>query len=114
ETQDPGTPALQQPALHAYDAERRAFLRIPEGVPFVEDSSYWNPSWTLARGAVQNTDISDMASVIRAIGRGDLVSDASHALMIAPTLRGRTTALDGCATCFEQSEWYTYGYGIVL
>jgi len=114
QTEDPGTPALQAPALHAFDAERRSFLGIPDGVPFVEDSSYWNPSWTLARGAVQNTDIADMASVIRAIGRGELLSTDSHELMIAPTLRGRTTAIDGCATCFVQGEWYTYGYGIVL
>lgn len=114
ETADPGTPELQHPALHAYDAERRGYLQIPDGVPFLEDSSYWNPSWTLARGAIQNTDISDMAGVIQAIGRGDLLDDEMHELMVAPTLRGRTTAIEGCDTCFEQHRYYTYGYGIVL
>ncbi|WP_341578695.1 serine hydrolase domain-containing protein [Microbacterium schleiferi] len=114
ETADPGTPELLQPALHAYDSERRPALGIPDGVPFVEESTSWNPSWSLARGAIQNSDITDTATVIRAVGRGDLLSDESHALQIAPTLRGTTTAVDGCPSCLEQNEAYTYGYGIVL
>ena len=114
ETDDPGTPEIQQPVLHAYDSERRELLQIPEGVRFIEDSTYWNPSWSLARGAVQNTDVTDMATVIRAIGRGDLLSEESHALQIAPDLRGKTSALEGCPTCAPMTEEYTYGYGIIL
>lgn len=114
ETDDPGTPEIAQPALHAYDSERREFLQVADGVRFIEDSTYWNPSWSLARGAIQTTDIADMATVIGAIGRGDLLSEESHALQIAPTLRGQTSAQDGCPTCAPQTEGYTYGYGIVL
>ena len=114
ETDDPGTPEIQQPVLHAYDSERRELLGIAAGVRFIEDSTYWNPSWSLARGAVQNTDVTDMATVMRAIGRGDLLSEESHALQIAPTLRGQTSAIDGCPTCAPMTEGYTYGYGIVL
>lgn len=113
-TEDPGTPEIQQPVLHAYDSERREVLQIPAGVRFIEDSTYWNPSWTLARGAVQNTNVTDMATLIRAIGRGDLLSARSHALQIAPDLRGKTSALEGCPTCAPMTEGYTYGYGIVL
>lgn len=114
ETDDPGTPEIQQPVLHAYDSERRELLGVAAGVRFIEDSTYWNPSWSLARGAVQNTDVTDMATVMRAIGRGDLLSEESHALQIAPTLRGKTSAVDGCPTCAPMTEGYTYGYGIVL
>ncbi|HWM17790.1 MAG TPA: serine hydrolase domain-containing protein [Microbacterium sp.] len=114
QTADPGTPEMLQPALHAYDSERREHFQVPESEPFIEDSTYWNPSWTLGRGSIQNTDIADMATVMRAIARGDLISPESHALQIAPTLRGKTTTVDGCPTCFEQHEFYTYGYGIIL
>lgn len=114
QTQDPGTPEIQQPVLHAFDSERREYLQIPEGIPYIEDSTYWNPSWSLGRGSIQNTDIADMATVIRAVGRGDLISDESHERMIAPTLRGQTTTVDGCPTCLPQGEFYTYGLGIVL
>jgi CubicO group peptidase (beta-lactamase class C family) len=37
------TAAIPQPVLHAYTAERRAFLRIPASTPFLEDSTFWEP-----------------------------------------------------------------------
>ena len=114
QTADPGTPEILQPVLHAFDSERREYLQIGEGLPYIEDSTYWNPSWSLGPGSMQNTDITDMATVIRAVGRGDLLSEESLELMIAPTLRGKTTTVEGCPTCFPQGEFYTYGLGIVL
>ncbi|MDX2376494.1 beta-lactamase family protein [Microbacterium sp. LRZ72] len=113
-TAAPGTPAMLEPALHALDAERRDHLGIPADVSFVEDSTHWDPSWTLARGAVQNTDVADTATLFRAIGRGELLSDESHERQIAPTLRDQTTAVEGCPSCFPQDERYTFGYGLVL
>jgi CubicO group peptidase (beta-lactamase class C family) len=115
QTADPGTSEILEPVLHAFDSERREYFQIDPDLPFIEDSTYWNPSWSLGPGSVQNTDVTDMATVIRAIGRGDLLSEESHELMIAPTLRGKTTSLEACPyTCFPQSEFYTYGLGIVL
>lgn len=114
QTADPGTPEILSPVLHAFDSERKAFLGIDDDVPFIEDSTFWNPSWTLARGAIQNTDIRDMATLIQAIGRGTLLDEEWHERMIAPTLRGQTTVFAGCATCRVQDEDFTYGYGIVL
>jgi len=115
ETADPGTPEILTPVLHAFDSERREYLGIPADRPFIEDSTYWNPSWSLGPGLVQNTDITDMATIARAVGRGELISDESYERMIAPTLRGKTTALPACPnTCFVQNEFYTYGFGIVL
>ena len=115
QTADPGTPEILQPVLHAFDSERREYLQVAEGLPYIEDATYWNPSWSLGPGSIQNTDITDMATVIQAIGRGEMVSEESFEKMIAPTLRGKTTKLDACPnTCFVQNEFYTYGLGIVL
>jgi hypothetical protein len=33
--------------------------------------------------------------------------------MVSTDLRGKTRAQPGCPTCFEQSDGYTYGLGIV-
>ena len=39
----------------------------PPARRFYEESTYWNPSWTIAQGAIQTTNIDDMT----AIGGGD-------------------------------------------
>ena len=112
-TTDPGTPAIPEPALHAYTSERRQSLGIPPGVPFTEDSTYWNPSWTITRGAVETTTIDDLDATAVAIGSGRLLSPESYRAMLSKDLIGRTTQLPGCTTCFPQSPGYTYGLGIV-
>ena len=40
----------------------------------MRNSTYWNPSWTLARGAVMTTDIDDLITSAIAIGSGSLIS----------------------------------------
>ncbi|WP_254940489.1 serine hydrolase [Cyanobium sp. Morenito 9A2] len=114
-TRDPGgTPAIAPPVLHAFSSERRQTLGIPAGTRFYEESTYWNPSWTITRGAVQFTTIHDMATSAEAIGTGRLLSPQSHRLQIAPTLRGFGRPIEGCATCATLGDFYTYGIGIVL
>ncbi|WP_369045436.1 serine hydrolase domain-containing protein [Sinomonas sp. P10A9] len=113
-TRDPGSPAIPEPVLHAYTSERREPLKIPAAIRFLEDSTYWNPSWTLARGAIQTTDIADMAATADAIGSGTLLSPESHALQVSPSLRGKGSKIDGCPTCAQQSVGYTYGLGVVI
>ena len=54
------TPEIPTPVLHAFTSERRAALKIPSGTPFYEESTYWNPSWTITHGAIQTTNIYDM------------------------------------------------------
>jgi CubicO group peptidase (beta-lactamase class C family) len=112
-TTDPGTPAIPEPALHAFTSERRSQLGIPAGTPFYEESTYWNPSWTITRGAIQTTNIFDVNETAVAIGTGKLLSQESYKSMISTGLRGKTTALPGCATCIPQSEAYSYGLGVV-
>lgn len=114
-TRDPGgTPTVTPPVLHAFSSERREQLGIPPSTRFYEESTYWNPSWTLVRGAIQTTTIHDMATSAAAIGSGRLLSPASHQLQIAPSLRGFGTPLEGCPTCATLSDFYTYGIGIVI
>jgi CubicO group peptidase (beta-lactamase class C family) len=108
------TPAIQRPVLHAFDSERRETLGIPPSEPFYEDSTYWNPSWTLAEGAIQTTNIYDMAATAVAIGTGSLLSPASHAEQIAPSLIGFGHEQAGCPTCRTLNEVYSYGIGVVL
>jgi len=114
-TRDPdGTPRIAEPVLHAFSSERRQLLGIPPATRFYEESTYWNPSWTITRGAIQYTTIADMATSAEAIGTGRLVSPELHRLQIAPTLRGFGKPIQGCATCATLDNFYTYGIGIVL
>lgn len=113
-TTDPESPFIPEPALHAFSSERRSFLKIPANTPFYEESTYWNPSWTLTRGAIQTTNIYDLHDTAIAIGTGKLLSPESYQAMVSTSLRGRTTTLPGCNTCFPQSLGYTYGLGIVI
>jgi len=109
----PGAPTIPEPALHAFTSERRSQLGIPAGTRFYEESTYWNPSWTITRGAIQTTNIFDVNATAVAVGTGKLLSPESYAAMVSTGLRGKTTALPGCVTCFPQSEGYSYGLGIV-
>ena len=98
-------PAIPEPAVHAFTAERGVW----------EDSTYWNPSWTIADGAVETTTISDMASSFDAIvGRGEVLDEASWQAMIDPVLIGFGEPLDGCRSCHTMDENYSYGLGVVL
>lgn len=108
------TAQIPAPALHAFTSERRAALGIPKDTAFYEESTFWNPSWTITRGAVQTTTIHDMATGAAAIGSGALLTPESYRTMTAPDLRGRTSRLPGCPTCAPQTEGYTYGVGIVI
>src|ERR1700733_10326462 len=47
ETRNWDTPEIPSPVLHAFDSERRQFLGIPSGTPIYEESTFWDPSWTI-------------------------------------------------------------------
>jgi CubicO group peptidase (beta-lactamase class C family) len=108
------TPQISEPVLHAFSAERREALGIPAGTPFLEESTYWNPSWTFAVGAIQTSDIVDLTTTAIAVGEGTLLSPASHQAQIAPDLLGFGSPLKGCPNCHTLDETYTYGLGVVL
>jgi CubicO group peptidase (beta-lactamase class C family) len=108
------TPDIPVPTLHAFTSERRKALAIPSATAFYEDSTYWNPSWTMSRGAVQTTNIYDLEATAVGIGSGKLLSPQSYKTMVSTDLRGHTTVLPGCNTCLAQDNVYTYGLGIVI
>lgn len=110
-TGDSGTPAIPEPALHAFTSERRIHLKLKPGVPFTEESTYWNPSWTITHGAIQTTNIYDLNATATAIGSGRLLQPESYQMMISKDLIGKTTTLPGCPTCIPQQ--LGYGLGIV-
>jgi CubicO group peptidase (beta-lactamase class C family) len=93
------TPEIPAPVLHAFSSERRAFLKIPPGTPFYEESTFWDPSWTITHGAIQTTDIYDMEATAAAIGSGRLLSTESYEKMVSTDLRGKTRKQPGCTTC---------------
>ena len=108
-----GTPAIPEPVLHAFSSEHRQTLGVPASTPFYEESTFWNPSWTLAQGAIQTTNLDDLATTGRLIGSGKLLTPESYAKFATTDLRGKTTAVPNCPDCFPQSEGYSYGLGIV-
>jgi hypothetical protein len=82
-------------------------------VRFYEESTFWNPSWTLAEGAIQSTTIHDMTATAEAIGTGALLSPESHQAQLAPDLLGFGAPLEGCPNCHTLDEVYNYGLGVV-
>jgi CubicO group peptidase (beta-lactamase class C family) len=112
-TANSDTPEIPQPVLHTFTSERRQVLKIPAGTPFYEESTYWNPSWTITHGAIQTTNIYDMEATAVGVGSGKLLTADSYKKMVSTALRGKTHAQPGCPTCFEQNEGYTYGLGII-
>ncbi|GBG40448.1 serine hydrolase domain-containing protein [Mycobacterium montefiorense] len=112
-TTNSDTPEIPWPVLHTFSSERRKALKIPAGTPFYEESTYWNPSWTITHGAIQTTNIFDMEATAVGVGSGKLLSADSYKKMVSTALRGKTHTQPGCPTCFDQNEGYTYGLGII-
>lgn len=113
-TANSDTAQIPAPVLHAFTSERRAALRIPRGVPFYEESTYWNPSWTITHGAVQTSNIYDLEATAVGIGSGRLLSQESYRRLVSTDLLGKTRAQPDCATCAPMTDGYTYGMGIVI
>jgi CubicO group peptidase (beta-lactamase class C family) len=113
-TEGAATAAIRTPVLHAFSSERRAALGIPAGTRYYEESTFWDPSWTLAQGAIQTTNIYDLTASMAAVGNGALLSPASHRAQIAPDLLGFGSVLAGCRTCHPLDRRHNYGLGVVL
>jgi CubicO group peptidase (beta-lactamase class C family) len=108
------TPEIPSPVLHAFSSERRAALKIPAGTPFYEESTFWDPSWTITHGAIQTTNIYDMEATAVGIGSGKLLTADSYKKMVSTELRGKTHKQPDCTTCDVMNDIYTYGLGLVI
>ncbi|MGC4108789.1 MAG: serine hydrolase domain-containing protein [Thermomicrobiales bacterium] len=107
------TATIPEPVLHAFTGERRGVFQIPADVPFYEESTFWNPAWTITRGVVQVQTIGDMASAMMHVGKGTLLSPESYAAMTGPSLQGFGSKIEGCNTCQTLGETIDYGLGVV-
>jgi CubicO group peptidase (beta-lactamase class C family) len=113
-TANSDTAEIPSPVLHAFTSERREALQIPKGTPFYEESTYWNPSWTITHGAIQTSNIYDLEATAVGIGTGKLLSRESYEKMVSTDLQGKTRAQPGCTTCAPMVDGYTYGLGVVI
>jgi CubicO group peptidase (beta-lactamase class C family) len=112
-TQSFSTPQIPEPVLHTFSSERRSALHVPAEIPFYEESTFWNPSWTTAEGAIQTTDITDMSKSMEAVGTGKLLTKESLAAQVNPNLVGFGKADPHCPACHHMSEAKNYGLGVV-
>ena len=114
QTQAYDTPFVPEPVLHAFTSERRGALGVPAKSAFYEESTFWNPSWTTANGAVETTDATDMSKSMEAVGTGRILSVQSMRAQTVPRLIGFGHKLRGCAACQRLTEARNYGLGVVL
>ena len=105
---------IPHPALHSFTSERREVLGIKAGAPFTEESTYWNPSWTTVEGAVEITNISDLNTSLEAVAAGKLLSKASSAAQIRPSLIGFGHTQSNCPACRKNTVVFNYGLGVIL
>jgi D-alanyl-D-alanine carboxypeptidase len=105
-TQSHQTAVIPEPVLHAYTKERGTY----------EESTFWDPSWTLAKGSVMITDINDLATSARAIATGTLVSEKSHKEQVGSSLVGLGGPTKKCpkGVCAKQTSGFHYGLGTFI
>jgi CubicO group peptidase (beta-lactamase class C family) len=108
------TAQIPEPVLHSFSSERREALGIKAGVPFYEEATFWNPSWTTVEGAVETTDITDLSASIEAVAAGKLLSPASSAAQTVPSLLGFGHTQAGCPSCRENTAAFNYGLGVIM
>lgn len=111
-----GTPAVPEPVLHSFTSERRTFLKIPQSIPFYEEATFWNPSWTTANGAVQTSNIYDITTSMQIVGSGSQVSPEMYEQQVGPALVGfgKKDSTGKCPTCRQLTRAFHYGLGVAV
>ncbi|MFI2350435.1 serine hydrolase domain-containing protein [Streptomyces sp. NPDC019443] len=94
QTENPSTAEITAPVLHAFDNERGVF----------EDSTYWNPSWTLAPGAIMTGTLEDLGKSVTALGEGKLLTPESYKEQITPVSKVSPTVSVALGV-FVQKTW---------
>ncbi|WP_042417115.1 serine hydrolase domain-containing protein, partial [Streptacidiphilus anmyonensis] len=100
------TPDIPTPVLHAFTAERGTY----------EESTFWNPSWTTAPGAVINQDICDLARSAAGIGSGQTLSQHGYQTLLDPGTIGLGTPTKRCpaTVCLPQTETNHFGVSVLV
>ena len=107
------TPEIPEPVLHAFSSERREVLGVKPGVPFYEEATFWNPSWTTVEGAVETTTISDLSLSIEAVASGKLLSAKSSTAQILPSLIDFGHTQPNCTACRKNTVAFNYGLDVI-
>ena len=106
---------VPNPVLHSLESERRTFFDIDPSLPFAEESTFWSTTWGTPVGANQTSTIADVTKTAIAVGSGALLSDESYHAMTDPSIIGLGEKQDSCSpSCFPQTDYYSYGLGVVL
>ncbi|WP_333739892.1 serine hydrolase domain-containing protein [Streptomyces sp. IBSBF 2806] len=105
-TRSNDTAEIPQPVLHAYDEERGTY----------EESTYFNPSWTTAPGAVITQDICDLARSGQGVGSGELLSKSSFRTQLNPGTvgLGHPTATCPASVCLPMTKNFHFGLGVLV
>ncbi|MEE1822600.1 serine hydrolase [Streptomyces sp. BE20] len=100
------TPDIPTPVLHAFTASRGTY----------EESTFWNPSWTTAPGAVLVTDICDLARSVEAVGTGELLSPEAFRTQLDPGTVGLPGPGPDCpeTVCLPQTAARHFGLGVIV
>ncbi|MFD8410160.1 serine hydrolase domain-containing protein [Streptomyces sp. NPDC059650] len=101
------TPQIPEPVLHAFTAERGRY----------EESTFWNPSWTTAPGAVLVQDVCDLERSARGIGTGELLSPKSFRTQLNPGTvgLGHPTASCPASVCLlTNTPSRHFGFGVIV
>lgn len=107
QTSNQSTPRIPDPVLHAFTSERGTY----------EESTFWNPSWTTAPGAVLVQDICDLDRSARAVGTGELLSAKSFATQLDPGTIGLGHATSTCPAAICQltnTAAHHFGLGVIV
>lgn len=73
---------IEQPAFHAFTNQRGVY----------EDSTYWDPTWGFNGG--MNASVADLGRWLRALDRGQLLSEADAKQSLAPVTAGLAKLTD--------------------
>ena len=99
------TSEIPSPVLHTFSSERTGLY---------EEATFWNTSWGVPPGTNQTTTIDDLATTAAALGSGKLLSKKSAEAMNGPKLLGFGQRAENCApSCFQQTEFYNFGLGVI-
>ncbi|MFD5425079.1 serine hydrolase domain-containing protein [Streptomyces sp. NPDC127084] len=106
DTRNSFTPEIQPPVLHAFTEERGPY----------EESTFWNPSWTTAPGAVLTTGICDLVRSAEAVGTGELLSPAAFRTQLDPGTAGLGGGTKDCpaSVCMKNTEAKHFGLGVLV
>jgi CubicO group peptidase (beta-lactamase class C family) len=78
ETKISAFPGIEAPVLHSYSSDRGPY----------EDSTFWSPSWTIAKSTIMTSTIGDLIKAAKALGTGALISRRASRERFAPTTVG--------------------------